>query len=89
MNASAVHIASFLVHARSEKIEQAIALARTLPGASTRRTRCPAKFAVVLECASEREIAECIERVQNLPGVVCVSMSAHFTDDSSSDPEIP
>lgn len=83
MTRSMVHIAGMLVHARPEALDAAIRTVRGFEGADVHETGIVGKFAVVLECTREREIAECIEQLQAVPGVISVSMTSHYIEDAA------
>jgi nitrate reductase NapAB chaperone NapD len=73
-----------LVHARADAMESAMQALRLSASAEIHETGVPGKFAAVLECAHERELADCIERVQALPGVLSVSMTSHYIEDAAA-----
>jgi nitrate reductase NapD len=83
MTRSTVHIAGMLVHARPEALDAAMAAVRGFSNAEIHATGVIGKFAAVLECAREREIAECIEQLQAIPGVISVSMTSHYIEDAA------
>ncbi len=75
-----VHIASLLLHivpASLDRLRQAVA---SLPEAELHATAHPAKFAVVLEAGNERALAEATAMLQNLRGVLTVSIVAHLSE---------
>jgi nitrate reductase NapAB chaperone NapD len=78
-----VHIAGMLVQARPEAIEAAMALAQTR-GAVVHPTGIVGKFAAVLETDHEGEIASVIDALQAAPGVIAVSMTAHYLEDADA-----
>jgi nitrate reductase NapAB chaperone NapD len=80
---SRVHIAGMLVHALPHAMDSVLDAARAR-GAIVRLTGVPGKFAVVLETAHEREIADVIATLQALPGIVAVSMTAHYVEDADA-----
>jgi nitrate reductase NapD len=83
MTRSTVHIAGMLVHVRPEALDAAINTVRAFEGAEVHATGIVGKFAAVLECTREREIAECIEQLQAVPGVISVSMTSHYIEDAA------
>jgi nitrate reductase NapD len=83
MTRSIVHIAGMLVHARPEAIEAAIRTVRGFRGAEVHETGIVGKFAAVLECTHERDIADCIEQLHAVPGVISVSMTSHYIEDAA------
>ncbi len=83
MTRATVHIAGMLVHARPDAVETAIEAVRGFNHAEVHASGIVGKFAVVLECTREREIAECIEQLQAIPGVISVSMTSHYIEDAA------
>jgi nitrate reductase NapD len=80
-----VHIASLLVRALPDRIDEVRAALAAIDGAEVHPTPHPAKFAVVLECSDERVIADCINALHAAPGVLAVSVVSHVIDE----PEAP
>ena len=78
-----VHIAGMLIHTRPDAMANAIQTLRAL-SAEIHNTAIPGKFVAVLECAHERELGRIIDEIQKLPGVVSVSMTSHFIEDSAA-----
>lgn len=71
-----------LVHARLDAMEAAMGVARE-HGAEVHASGIVGKFAAVLETRHEREIGDCIERMQVVPGVISVSMTSHYIEDAA------
>lgn len=84
MRSHNVHIAGMLIHARPEALEAASAALRSFGTAEIHATGIVGKLAAVIECSSEREIADCIEQVQALPGVIAISMTSHYIEDAAA-----
>jgi nitrate reductase NapD len=83
VSSSKIHIAGMLVHTRTDAMEAAMAAARRL-GAEVHGSGVAGKFVAVLETEHERQIGDCIERVQAVPGVIAVSMTSHYIEDAAS-----
>lgn len=81
---SVVHIASLLVHALPERIEDARAALAEIDGAELHATGHPGKFAVVLESTSESAIADCVNALHGAPGVLTVSIVSHLVEDADA-----
>ena len=79
-----VHIAGMLIHTRPDAMANAIQTLRGLSAAEIHNTAISGKFVAVLECAHERELGRIIDEMQKLPGVVSVSMTSHFIEDSAA-----
>ncbi len=79
-----VHIAGMLIHAKPEALEAAMSVLRDCGAAEIHPTGLVGKLAVVLECAHEREIADCIEQVQAISGVISVSMTSHYIEEAAA-----
>jgi nitrate reductase NapAB chaperone NapD len=78
-----VHIAGMLVHARPDVLEMAMDLARSR-GAAVRPSGIAGKFAAVIETGYESEIASVVDALQAFPGVITVSMTAHYVEDADA-----
>jgi nitrate reductase NapAB chaperone NapD len=83
VSSSKIHIAGMLVHTRTDAMESAMAVARRF-GAEVHASGIAGKFVAVLETAHEREIADCIEHVQAVAGVIAVSMTSHYIEDAAA-----
>lgn len=75
-----IHIASLLVHATPAACESVKSLVKDLPGTEVHDTAHAGKIAIVLESADDRAIADTASRVQDLAGVVSVSVVAHVVE---------
>jgi len=73
-----------LVHAKPEALESAAAVLRRFGAADIQATGVVGKLAVAIECAHERELADCIEQVHAIPGVISVSITSHYIEDAVS-----
>lgn len=78
------HIASLLVHARPDALVAVRSLAREFPGAEVHETPHAAKLAIVLESADDRGIGAAVTKLQDLPGVIAVSIVAHIAESEAS-----
>jgi nitrate reductase NapAB chaperone NapD len=78
-----VHIASLLVQATQVGCDAVRNIASRLPGAEIRETEHPNKLVVVLESADSRAIANAASELQQLVGVLTVSIVAHLTERAS------
>ncbi len=79
-----IHIASLLVQATTEGCDAVKKMAVNLPGAEIRGTAHPNKLVVVLESADSRAIAGAAHELQQLAGVLTVSIVAHLTERASA-----
>lgn len=78
-----VHIASLLVRttpAAERAVRERIA---AMPAAELHSTQTAGKLVVVLESADSRLIADTATELQQLPGVLTVSIVAHLTERAS------
>ena len=75
-----VHIASLLLQIVPSALNTLREAIVALPGAELHPTSHPAKFAVVLEAGNERALADATEVLQNLRGVLTVSIVAHLSE---------
>jgi len=79
-----VHIASLLVHGTPAACLSVKALLKDSPGAEVHETAQSGKLAVVLESADDRAIAQTASRLQDIAGVVSVSIVAHVVESERS-----
>lgn len=79
-----VHIASLLVQATDAGCAAVRGAIGSLPGAELHETGHPGKLAVVLESADSRAIANAASELQQLSGVLTVSIVAHLTETASA-----
>jgi periplasmic nitrate reductase NapD len=79
-----IHIASLLVQATPEGRDAVRNIASRLPGAEIRDTDHPNKLVVILESADSRAIGNAANELQQLAGVLTVSVVAHLTERASS-----
>jgi len=79
-----VHIASLLVRATPPGCEAIRSLIGSLPGAELHETGHSGKLVVVLESADSRAIADATSELQQLSGVLTVSIVAHLMESASA-----
>jgi nitrate reductase NapD len=79
-----VHIASLLVQATPTGCEAVRALIGSMPGAELHETGRSGKVAIVLESADSRAIADATTELQQLSGVLTVSIVAHLMESASA-----
>ena len=79
-----VHIASVLVQATERGCAAVRASIDSLPGAELHETGPPGKVVIVLESADSRAVADAATGLQQLPGVLTVSIVAHLMESASS-----
>jgi nitrate reductase NapD len=79
-----VHIASLVVQATDAGSEAVRALIDSMPGAELHETGHPGKLAIVLEAADSRALADATTEIQQLSGVLTVSIVAHLMESASS-----
>lgn len=79
-----VHIASLLIQATPTGCEALRAMMGSMPGAELHETGHPGKVAVVLESTDSRAIADATTELQQLPGVLTVSIVAHLMEPASA-----
>lgn len=77
---SLVHIASLLVQATPAACKAVAASFRDCAGIGIHETGQPGKVAVVLESADDRAIADIAGEIQEIAGVVSVSVVAHAVE---------
>jgi len=87
-----VHIASLLLQILPSRLDALREAVAQLPAAELHATAHPGKFAVVLEAGNERALAQATETLQNLRGVLTVSIVAHLSEragnlDEAMDPD--
>ena len=79
-----VHIASLLVQATPQGMLLAKHAAAALEGAEIHDTAAPGKFVVVLESSQERAIANAADVLQQVAGVLTVSIVAHHMESAAA-----
>lgn len=79
-----VHIASLLVQATEAGCAAVRAMVGSLPGAELHETGHPGKLAIVLESTASRAIADAASELQQIPGVLTVSIVAHLMESASA-----
>lgn len=79
-----VHIASFLVQATPRGMLLAKQAAAALEGAEIHETAAPGKFVVLLESSRERAIADAADTLQQVTGVLTVSIVTHIMESASA-----
>lgn len=79
-----VHIASLLVQATPRGMLLAKQAAIALPGAEIHDTAALGKFVVVLESSQERAIADAADLLQQVTGVLTVSIVTHVMESASA-----
>jgi len=78
-----VHIASLLVQATPKGMLLAKQAAAALDGAEVHDTAAPGKFVIVLESSKERAIADAADLLQQVSGVLTVSIVTHVMESAS------
>jgi len=79
-----VHIASLVIQATPAGCEALRALVGSMPGAELHETGQPGKVAIVLESTDSRAIADATTELQQLRGVLTVSIVAHLMESASA-----
>lgn len=79
-----VHIASLLVRATPPGCDAIRSMIGSLPGAELHETGQAGKLVVVLESADSRAVADATTEIQQLSGVLTVSIVAHLTESASA-----
>jgi nitrate reductase NapD len=77
---SLVHLASLLVHGTPQACAQVRELVRLTQGAEVHATSHAGKLVIVLESADDRAIADTAAQLQDIGGVVNVSIVAHLVE---------
>ncbi|MCY1264681.1 Chaperone NapD [compost metagenome] len=72
-----LHIASLLVHCRPELMPALLPNLERLPGVEVHRHSPGGKLVVVLEVEHEQQILDCIDQIQQLPGVLGAALVYH------------
>jgi nitrate reductase NapD len=75
-----LHVSSLMVHARPECAAAVAEAIRAMPGAEI-CAEGGGRFAVVLESASQHEVASCLERINLLDGVMAAALAFHGVED--------
>ena len=78
-----IHIASLLVQAKPSACEAVRSAVAAMPAAELHETGHANKLVVVLESADARAIAEAASEIQQLAGVLTVSIVAHLSERAS------
>jgi periplasmic nitrate reductase NapD len=78
-----VHIASLLVQTTSAADQAVHDCVARIPAAELHKTAQAGKLVVVLESTDSRAIADAASELQQLPGVLTVSIVAHLTERAS------
>lgn len=73
-----------LIHAKPEALELVAAVVRRFGDADMQPNGVPGKLAVAIECAHERDLADCVEQFHAIPGVISVSITSHYIEDAAS-----
>ncbi len=81
-----IHISSLVVHARPERMESIETAIGGIGGAEVHGASEQGKVVVTLETDSEGEMLTRIDAINQIKGVVSVSLIFHQVDDST-DPE--
>ena len=79
-----VHIASLLVQATEKGCDAVRSIVGSMPGAELHDTGHPGKIVIVLESADSRAIADATTELQQLSGVLTVSIVAHLMESASA-----
>jgi len=79
-----VHIASLLIQATPSGCEAVRAMVSSVPGAELHETGQPGKVAIVLEAPDSRALADATTELQQLPGVLTVSIVAHLMEPAAA-----
>lgn len=79
-----VHIASLLVQATAPGCEAVRSMIGSMPGAELHETGQPGKLVIVLESADSRAIADATTELQQVSGVLTVSIVAHLMESASA-----
>ena len=69
-----LHIAGIVVHALPEGVERVTASIAEMPGTEVHASSRDGKLVVTLEAPSAREVAACIEQIQQLEHVMSASL---------------
>jgi periplasmic nitrate reductase NapD len=76
------HVTSLLVHARPAAIDSVREAILRLPGAEVPLADPSGKMVVIMETASQGEVADGLTRISLLDGVLSATLVYHFVDDS-------
>ena len=69
-----LHIAGIVVHATPESLACVTAIIADMPGAEVHATSRDGKLVVTLEAPSARDIAACMEQIQQVEGVMSAAL---------------
>lgn len=78
-----VHIASLVVQATDAGRAAVRSRIASMPGAELHETEHPGKLVVVLESTASRAVADAATEIQQLSGVLTVSIVAHMMESAS------
>lgn len=79
-----VHIASLLVQGTEAGCAAVRSMIASMPDAELHETGHAGKLAIVLESTASRAIADTATELQQLPGVLTVSIVAHLMESASA-----
>lgn len=82
-NEPIMHIASLLVRATATGCDAVRSVISSMPGAELHETGQAGKIVIVLESADSRAIADATAELQQLSGVLTVSIVAHLMENAS------
>lgn len=72
-----LHVSSIVVQARADAIDDIASSIACMPGAEIHQRIAGTKLIVTLETAGTGEIMECMERIDDLPGVITAALVYH------------
>ena len=75
-----LHIASLVVQARPAKLEVITDKIARLPGAEVHASDPRGKILITLESASQGQITDCLNRIQDIDGVISAALVYHQVD---------
>jgi nitrate reductase NapD len=75
-----LHVSSVMVHARPEHAAAVADAIRAMPGAEI-CAEGGGRFAVVLESASQQEVASCLNRISLMDGVMAAALAFHGVEE--------
>lgn len=79
-DSSGIHVAGLVVHTRPESLERVRAGLLRLSGAEVHATDPRGKLVVTLEVASDGVIADLLNTIPDIPGVLACTLAHHHSE---------
>lgn len=79
-DSTGIHIAGLVVHTRPESLKRVSAGLARLPGAEVHAADPRGKLVVTLEAASDGKIADLLNFIPEIPGVIACTLAHHHSE---------